>query len=406
MDSGPYDIVSATHSEGSKTEPLVIQDGGRTQGDDKLQCRLCSPGAAPISPPKDLSSSYIQCPIVLASPTMSPTAVGSGSEVCTGAEQEQELCRSRNPRTASLYDVYIIAADSDDTSTFDQQSHNRTRNDTELTAESPLYLTPVDSSAGGCSKLCEQLIESRDTRSCSPVSLEQSSVYVIKATTDFGQPLSTHVADIALAEVLPDKPSYATGVTRSLGLLTRIARSEQARQEGYKPTSQGAQTSEQNEQLLYLRDIAQLNQRNIVSYFLGITIDTIKSRYKHLSGSRVICQTVNAKAKPRVQIRQRTTYLALLTPQKAAKKYRPPSRTILRKQPISILLKTYTTLTYRHMTKQAKPIKYIASLTNTIYKDVYQRTSRYGQLIRHLFRHRLSEGYIKHIQFRARKRGS
>ena len=24
MDSGPYDVVSATHSESSKTEPLVI----------------------------------------------------------------------------------------------------------------------------------------------------------------------------------------------------------------------------------------------------------------------------------------------------------------------------------------------------------------------------------------------
>ena len=160
---------------------------------------------------------------------MSPTAVGSGSEVCTGAEQEWELCRSGNPCTASLYDVHMIAADGDDAGTFDQQSHNRTRNDAELTAESPLYLTPVDSSAGGCSKLYEQLIESRDTRSCSPVSLEQSLVCVIKATTDFGWPLSTHVANAALAEVLPDEPSHATGVTRSLGLLTRVARSEQAR---------------------------------------------------------------------------------------------------------------------------------------------------------------------------------
>ena len=397
MDSGPYDVVSATHSEGSKTEPLVIQDGGRTQGDDKLQCRLCSPGAAPISPPKDPSSSHIQCPIAPASPTMSPTAVGSGSEVCTGAEQEWELCRSGNPRTASLYDVHMIAADGDDAGTFDQQSHNRTRNDAELTAESPLYLTPVDSSAGGCSELCEQLIESRDTRSCSPVSLEQSSVCVIKAATDFGWPSSTHVADAALAEVLPDEPSHATGVTRSLGLLTRVARSEQARWEGCKPTSQGAWTSEQNEQLLHLRDIAQLNWRNIVSYFPGMTMDAVKSRYKHLSGSRVTCQTVNAKAKPRVQMRQRTTYLAPSTPQKAAKKCRPPSRTIPRKQPMSIPSKTHATPTHGHVTKRAKPTKYVASLTNATHEDVCQRTSRCGRPIRHPFRHRLSEGYVKHM---------
>ena len=126
-------------------------------------------------------------------------------------------------------------------------------------------------------------------------------------------------------------------------------------------------------------------------------MDAIKSRYKHLSGSRVTCQTVNAKAKLRVQMRQRTTYLALLTPQKAVKKCRPLSRTIPRKQLISIPSKTHATPTYGHVTKRAKPTKYVASLTNATYEDMCQRTSRYGRPIRHPFRHRLSEGYIKHM---------
>jgi hypothetical protein len=61
MDSGPYNVVSATHPGGSGTEPPVIQDSGSTQEDDEAQYRLSSPGAVPISPHDEPYSGEIQC---------------------------------------------------------------------------------------------------------------------------------------------------------------------------------------------------------------------------------------------------------------------------------------------------------------------------------------------------------
>ena len=375
MDSCPHDVMSTTHSGGSGREPLIVQDGGRTQEDDELQHRLSSPGAVPISPLKDLSSGEIQCLAAPASLAMSPKARDSDSEVCTDAEQEWGVCHNRVPvpRTTSLEDVHMITADEDDASTFDQQPHVQTRNDTGLAVESFLYPTPTDSSPGGRSDPCEQLIESRGTRSPSPVSLEPNSALVVAAAAGFECLSSTHVAD---------------------GALTYQAKSERASWTDCTSTPISAWTSGQDEQLLHLRDIAQLNWRNIVSYFPGMTVDAIKGRYKHLNGSRVTCQTVGAKAKPRVQMRQRTTYLTPSTPQKAAKKCRASSRTEPRKQPMSTLSKHHGTPPHQHVTKRAESTKYVASLAGATYEDVCQRTSRCGRPIRHPFRHRRSEGYL------------
>ena len=396
MDSCPHDVMSTTHSGGSGRESLVVQDGGRTQEDDELQHRLNLPGAVPISPLEDLSSGEIQCLAAPASPAMSPKARGSDSEICTDAEQEWGVCHNGVPvpRTASREDVHMITVDEDDAGTFDQQPHVQIRNDTGLAVESFSYPTATDSSAGGRSDPCEQLIESRGTRSPSPVSLEPNSALVVAAAAGFECLSSTHVADGALAEVMSDGQSHTVGVARTVGSLTHRAKFERASWTDCTSTPISACTSGQDEQLLHLRDVAQLNWRNIVSYFPGMTVDAIKGRYKHLNGSRVTCQTVGAKAKPRVQMRQRTTYLAPSTPQKAAKKCRAPSRTEPRKQPMSILSKHHGTPPHRHVTKRAKPTKYVASLAGATHEDVCQHTSRCGRPIRHPFRHRPSDGYV------------
>lgn len=392
MDSGPYDVVSATHSGGSKTEPLVIQDGGRVQGDNKLQYRLCWLGAAPISPPQDPSSSHIQCPAAPASLIMSPTTVSS--EVCTGAEQEWELCCSGIPCTASLDDVHMITTNGDDAGTFNQQSHTQTQNNAELTAESPLYHKPANSSTKGCSKLCEQLIKSHDAISCGPVSLKPSSVPVVTAATGLEWLSSTHAADAALAEVLPDRPSHTIGVARTIRSHTHEARSERASSIDCKSTSQSAWTSSQDEQLLHLRDTAQLSWRNIVNYFPEVALDAVKSRYKHLTRSRMTHGTLTDNPKPRVQMRKRSSYLASSTPQRAAKKCRASTRTESQKQSFKILSDRHATPHYGHVNKWANPTRYIASLGAVTQEVAAQRTSRCGRPTRHPFRHRPSEGYV------------
>ena len=104
----------------------------------------------------------------------------------------------------------MITADGDDTSTFDQQPRIWTRNNAELTVESLFDPTPADSSAGGRSELCEQLIESRDVSSCSPVSFKPSSIPVVTAAADLGSPSSIHVADAAPSETMPDAASASS----------------------------------------------------------------------------------------------------------------------------------------------------------------------------------------------------
>jgi hypothetical protein len=263
----------------------------------------------------------------------------------------------------------MITVDGDDACTFDQQPHVRIRNDAELTAESPSYPTPTDSSAGGHSDPCEQLIESRSTRSTSPLSLEPNSALVVAAAAGFECLLSTHVADGALAEVLPDGQSYMVGVARTVGLLTYRAKSERASWTDCTSTPISTWTSGQDEQLLHLRDVAQLKWRNIVSYFPGMTVDAIKGRYKHLNGSRMTCETMGDEPKPRVETRKRTSYLVSLIARTAAKKCRASSRTESRKQPISILLEHHATPHRGRVTKRAKRTKYVASLVAATYED-------------------------------------
>ena len=201
---------------------------------------------------------------------------------------------------------------------------------------------------------------------------------------------STYVADRALAEALPDRPSREVGVARTIRSHIRRARSEQAVW-NCKSTPSSVWTSGQDEQLLHLRDIAQLNWMKVINYYPGTTLNAVKSRYKLLKGSG---QSAGDEPMPQAQMRKRANYVASSTPQKAAKKCRAPLRTKSRKPPISILSEHYSTPRRRHATRRAKPTKYVPSLAVAINEDVRQRTSRCGRPIRHPFRHRPSEGYV------------
>lgn len=241
------------------------------------------------------------------------------------AEQEWEMRGNQvlDPRAASLDNDHMITANS---GIFDQQPRIRTQTDAEATAESLMYPTSADSSARGWSGVCEQLIESRDIRSCSPVSFRPSLVPAVTAATDLGSPLSTHVADTALSEIMPAEPSYETRVPGSLGLLTHVARLGQARWKDYEPALLKDWTSEQDEQLLHVRDTAQLTWKKIVSYFPGITLNAVKGRYKHLNRSKMTFKTLANVTHEPVQMRKRSSYLTTSTPRRAVKKCRASSR--------------------------------------------------------------------------------
>ena len=289
----------------------------------------------------------------------------------------------------------MIIADGDDAGTSVRQPEIRIRNDKELAVEASSYPTPADSNAARCrSDSCEQLTESHGTRSRGLVSLESNSEHMTAAATCRKCLSSRQVADEALAKVLSDGPSYAVGVTCTVGPRICQARSEQNGGIESKTTSQSLCRSEQDEHLLHLHDTAQLNWRNIVNYFPGMTLDVVKGRYKHLNECRMICQVVDDEPKSRAHVRRRTTYLAASTSQKAAKKCRALSRPKSRGQPISILAEHHPPPHRRHVTKQANNAEDVALLAGPTYEDACRQTSRSGRTIRHTFRHRLSEGYL------------
>ena len=385
MDPRPYNVISATHPG---TEQLVNQDDGRAQGGDEFQGRLCLPGAAPTSRPED-PSCEIQCLAVPASPAMPPMACDSVPEVYAGAEQEWEICRTGvpNPHLTSPGDVHMVTVDREDTCKFDQQPYIWTW---KAAVECPSYPTPADSSSGVHPHPCEQLIENGSPRSPRSISLSPSRTPVVAATIGHESLSSTHVANGALSEVMPDGPNCVVGTVRSP---TRGGRSERACRRYYKPMPPDAWTIEQDEQLLHLRNTAQLNWRNIVSYFPGATSKAVKNRYTHLTGSRVKCHTMGEERKPRLHSR-RITHLASSSPQIAAKQCRGPWRSNSKKQAINTPSEHHLAPHRQQVVKRAKQTKHIASLAPANDEVECQRTSRRGRPIRHPFRHRPNEGYV------------
>ena len=393
MASGPQDVVSASDPR----DLLVVQDDSITQLDDELQHKLSSPSAGSISPLEGPPSGGVQCLTSLSSPAKSSNARGLDSVVFTGSEHEWELFYDRDPeqRAPSLDDVHMNSADSDDPGTSVQQPEIGTCNNIELAIETPSYPTPADSNAAGCrSHLCEQLTESHGTLSSSPESLESNSGLMVAAATGLKCLSSKSVADEALAKVLLDGPSRTFGVAGTVGSCTCRARSERTGWIECKSTPQSLWTGEQDEQLLHLRDIAQLNWKNIVSYFPGMTLDAVKGRYKHLDQCRMACPVVDDEPKPGAYRCRRTTCLGVSNSRKATKECRVSSMVKARKQGFSSPAEHHIPPRHRRVTKRANNTEDVALLAAPTNGDAGHRTSRSGRPIRHPFRHRLREGYL------------
>ena len=386
MDSGPHNVISATHLG---TEQLLNQDGGRAPGVDELQYRLCLPGAAPISRPQDPSCGEIQCLAVPASPAISPMARDSAPEVYAAAEHEWEICRIGvpSPHLTSPGDVHMVTIGREDTSKFDQQPCIWTW---KAAPERPSYPMPADSSSRLHTDPCEQLIKNGCARSPRPISLEPSRAPVVAAATGLESLSSTHVANGALSEVMPDGSCRVDGTDRSP---TREERSERACWRDCKLMTSNAWTIQQDEQLLHLRGTAQLNWRNIVSYFPGATSKAVKNRYAHLTGSRVKCHAMGEEKQPRLHSR-RVTHLASSSPQIAAKQCRAPWRTNSKKQAINTPSEHHLAPHRQQVAKRSKHTKHIGSLAPANHEVECHRTSRRGRPIRHPFRHRPNEGYV------------
>ena len=72
-------------------------------------------------------------------------------------------------------------------------------------------------------------------------------------------------------------------------------------------------TSEQDEQLLHIRDVAQLQWRNIVTYFPDATLLALKRRYKQLNNAKTTRQAVSTQQTSRVRGRKRAAFRPIST---------------------------------------------------------------------------------------------
>ena len=362
MESGPQYVISASDSGDSQRDLLVVRGNCKTQLDNEFQHKLISPSTGSISPLESPSSDGVQCLTSSPSLAMSSIARGSNSEVLTGLQHGWELFHDRDPDARAPFPqgVHMITADGDDASTSVQQPEFRTRNDLQLAVETSSCPTPADSNAtaGFRSDSYEQLTKSHGTQSPNLVPPQSNSGLIVAAATRLKCLSNEHVADKAFAKILPDEPSYTSGVALTIRPRTSQAESQRNGSIERKSRPKSPWTSEQDELLLHLRDTAQLNWRSIVSYFPGVTLSAVKSRYKHLNECRVPCQIVGIEPKSRVSVRRRTTHLAASTSQKAAKKCRTPSRAKSRRQPVSILAGRHSTPHRRDVIKHANNAKY------------------------------------------------
>ena len=188
-------------------------------------------------------------------------------------------------------------------------------------------------------------MESRDTRSPGRAFLEPNQVPTEVHATGLDWPSGIHVTNEALVGALPNESDHTIGVTPCHSLQDRY---ERVGSTDCKSIYQSAWTSDQDKQLLHLRDMAQLNWRNIVSYFPETKLDAVKHRYKHLIKSHM-----GDDSTPRAQTRKRATFLTSSTPQRAAKKCRDLSRTKSRKQANSIVPEHIGSAHCRRVTRRA-----------------------------------------------------
>ena len=197
--------------------------------------------------------------------------------------------------------------------------------------------------------------------------------------------------ELALSKVSPNGLSL---IDRGVGSRTSSARLGRAS----KPASQNLWTSEQDECLLHLRDVAQLDWIRVVTYFPAVTLSAVKSRYERLHKPKIPHQIVRDQQTSRVHRHRKAKSRAAPTCGKAEPKAKEKRLiqpvTASRGQPTTILAEHHNTPRRRSVVGKGSNCKDITWLTSLIGEDPRQRTSRSGRPIRHPFRDRPSEGYL------------
>ncbi|KAK4983154.1 hypothetical protein LTR66_007651 [Elasticomyces elasticus] len=204
-------------------------------------------------------------------------------------------------------DVQVTTFGGDDSSTSVQHPDNELPDETDLAGATSSYPT---NAAGFYTDSCEQLIQACDPPPSTLVSLGSRSEDMLAAATSHA---GGHIGDdLALAKVPQRGRIDSLSIDRNIGLCICRAGLGQAGKTNRKckSTTQRPRTSERDELLLHLRNVAQLNWGTIVTYFPETTPSAVKRRYNQLEERKMTCQTVGKQSSLRAHGRRRASFLA------------------------------------------------------------------------------------------------
>ena len=359
MDAEPNNDVCASDSGHLQSVLPVNQNGSQNQPG--------SPGAAPLSLLEVQSEDTGQFLPYLTPPAISLNDPDtSRSEILVGAAQGCETLQEGDPhQSPTSVDACIAAAPDDDAGNSDQQLENGGLHRGERAVATITYPAPIYNDTADSSVAREHLTQADDTESASPVSPESNSYRILPVTP--GPRRRRTVNELAVTEALSDARCH--GFRDSWNDGSRACRVE------------SNWTMELDEHLLHLRDVAQLKWGNLVTYFPGLTLNAVKTRYKNLNEGRTTRQIVGDEPTSR-------------TFPTAVKIRQAPSTVKSRIHRVRTLAEHRRTPRRRHVPKQANKAKDAGLRTVLTHEDACQQTSRCGRPIRHPFRHRRSEGYL------------
>ena len=382
------DFVSTSYSGAFQEGQVVTPDQHNTQPDSFYNDQLSSPGAVSDRVVEGRPSGEDELSTPFPTTAISIDACDSDSAPKIGPEHGSERNVDEiSDRDAPFYDYDHTITNCDDVDIFPQRSNIRTCCDTEVqTATSRSWSAEVHGRRYRIAS-AKQLAECHGTGSPSLKPLN-STLHVAMPWASLKSLSTEHTSDVSVATMSFDEPSHEAGVVPSQEKSEQNGSTEQ----NYTPPRPWAR--DKDELLLHLRNTAQLNWASLLTYFPGMPLGAVKRRYKHLNTDRETRRGVADEPKSQVQRQRPSVGYGVSLYLHERKKDRMSSTAKYRRQPASDVSEPNGIPCHRRAVGRLNNTESVKMLANSTPEDASRRTSRSGRLIRHPFRHRLSEGYL------------
>ncbi len=301
-------LLAARRSQSGTLEDCRVQDDG-------IQQNLGQPSAHPTGPVEIDCQGMTRCLDAFTSSASSPIALGSTSpglmtDTELGSDSSQAMDSAQSSAFAHEVDM-IVPVDVD---TPVEELGSALLHKTASASSTSSHPTPTHSGVTGCNiESYEQPTQGGESASPRPASPQSNTVHVLATTT--GPP------QFALAKCLPNVQSYTCrdGHHRSR---TYQAWFDQAGgiRNNRDSVAQALWTTELDEYLLHLRNVAQLRWEDLVNYFPTLTPVAVKRRHKQLSETKEMTQGADDQYLARFEERSTAAFPTVSTSGKSETK--------------------------------------------------------------------------------------